>query len=67
MSNVREGNKYFIDEDFPHVYSNVSNDQQDTGDIEWKRVGELVAKAVYSLPAHQQEYLPGYKSNNKAL
>lgn len=63
---LRTNRTNFIDDDFPHVYHNVSRDFNDKGQIIWKRVADIVPKAVYSLPK-KQEYLSTFKTNNKAL
>lgn len=36
---LRNNRENFQDLDFTHVYYNISRDQKDNRDIQWKRVG----------------------------
>lgn len=47
MKNLKEANEHFIDPSFPHS-NTVLSKEFFHGDIEWKRVREVVENAVYS-------------------
>lgn len=66
---MRNNRENFIDDDFQHVYSNVSKVLNENKEIEWQRVGSIIKNAVYALPTKKEHELVNsdFKSNNKAL
>lgn len=54
---LRQNRSNFVDLDFPHSYINVSRDANENESIVWRRITDVVKKAVYSLKNKDKDYL----------